>query len=66
MVSVQRRYRTVSSAQKQINAYAKAYFWGLWFEEERRETRGEVGMYEVEGCVDYEVGFSMDVVASLS
>lgn len=26
--------------------YAKAYFWGLSFEEERRETRGEVGMYE--------------------
>jgi hypothetical protein len=37
----------MSSAQKQINGYAKAYFWGLGFEEERRETRGEVGMYEV-------------------
>jgi hypothetical protein len=37
----------MSSAQKQINDYAKAYFWGLGFEEERRETRGEVGMYEV-------------------
>jgi hypothetical protein len=43
---VQRRYETISSAQKQINGYSKAYFWGLGFEEERRETRGEVGMYE--------------------
>lgn len=55
----------ISLEQKQINDQAKAYFWGLGFEEERRETRGEVGMYEV---IDYEVvdcGI-FDVVASLS